>query len=321
MTTDFNLLNQILSCYNPSLFEHFVCSEFLKYLDRTSDSHIVVHGVNGSCEECDKDFGYPHRYTEKYIKGRFAKLYLLDDWYKQKVRSMTFLTMTSFHKADSMFTLENSLVNEIRDTFARLQRGKRLFMWELRNMGFKGVSYMMVVEPHQSGFPHYHMIIFASFTIDQQIRLKNCWEKWGIGSFEHGLDFDERPQKENIKSLRNYLMKYMSKSFVDYTSKYHESPWTKEKLLFNAIAWKYRYRTWCASNDLSDVMAYYPDKADNVYWFETTLSSETCDQHVLWEDEEKAEKLMSRVDGYLKHLDSLGSFRDLVVGNGALSKE
>src|SRR5665811_2140208 len=199
MTTDFNLLNQILSCYNPSLFEHFVCSEFLKYLDRTSDSHIVACGVTDSCNECDKDFGYPHRYTEKYIKGRFAKLYLLDDWYKQEVRPMTFLTMTSFHKADSMFTLENSLVNEIRDTFERLQRGKRLFMTELRNMGFKGVSYMMVVEPHESGFPHYHMIVFASFTIDQQIRLRNCWEKWGIGSFEHGLDFDERPQKENIK--------------------------------------------------------------------------------------------------------------------------
>jgi hypothetical protein len=303
-TDNYNSLIKISSGFNPSSFEYHVCNKFIEYLDRTSDSHIIAKGIEDNFSVYEKDFGYPHRYTEKYIKGRFAKLYLLDDWYKLEKRPMTFLTLTSFHKADAMFTLETSLVNELRDTFDRLQKGKRLLMTELRHMGFKHVSYMMVVEPHKSGFPHYHMIIFTSFTIEQQIRLKNCWEKWQIGSFEHGLDFDERPQKENIKSLRNYLMKYMSKSFVDYSSKYHNEPWTKEQLLFNAVAWKYHYRTWCASNDLSKVMAYHPEQFDDKEWIETSLTSETCDQHVLWKaDDDILSKLRTVRDLELKGME------------------
>lgn len=304
----YRLLNEILSGFHPSSYEHFVCSDFLKYLDRTFDSHIIAHGLSDNMVPVPKDFGYPHRYTENYIKGRFAKLYLLDTWYQLNPEMpMTFLTMTTRHKADSMVTLEESLTQGIRDSFKRLQKGWRLLMREIRRK-HKGVNFMMVVEPHESGFPHYHMIIFASFTIDEQIEFRKFWEKWGIGSFEHGLDFDERPKKDNIKSLRNYLMKYMSKSFVDYSSKYGGVvPWTKEQLLFNAIAWKFGFRTWKASNELSKVMKYHPkEKVDSVTWYETVLNSDTCEQHVLWKiDDEKKQELRSKIDGYLRFVESV----------------
>lgn len=51
-----------------------------------------------------------------------------------------------------------------------------------------------------------------------------------------------------IKSLRNYLLKYLAKTFVETIPE-----WTPEELVFNAIAWKQGYRFFDCSWDLSDI--------------------------------------------------------------------
>jgi hypothetical protein len=195
---------------------------------------------------------------------------------------MTFLTMTTRHESEVNNTSGISPRIGIADNFRLLQEGKRMFMKRLSSIE-RGVNYMMVVEPHGSGYPHYHMIIFKEFTIGEQLLFKHLWEDGGYGSFEHGLDFDMRPAAENIKSLRNYLMKYMSKSFIDYESKYVSCPWTKEQLLFNAVAWFDHYRTWCASNELSKVMKQtIPDVQSSVDWNETVIEDGAGEIRTVW---------------------------------------
>lgn len=283
----YNSLNALCGDYDSQSYEKSVCMEFVAYLDRTSRSHIIAHG-NEDGKETEHDFGYPHRYTKKYIKGRFKKMYLLDDWYNENRHlPVTFLTLTSKHDADYMHSLEELPVQCMHDTFKRLQKGKRLLFREMLR-SHPGLQYVGVVEPHESGYPHTHFIVFGSFTIDEQIEYRKMWEKWGIGSFEHGIDFDERPDTE-IKSLRNYLMKYMSKSFPDYTSKYKNDPWTKEYLLFNAVAWKYGFRTWFASNGLSRVMACHKTHSESVDWYETVLETADNGEFKLWEKQDSAE--------------------------------
>lgn len=285
--TTLNDLRTIANDHGIGSYEFQVCNEFLDYIDKTHDSHIIANGIAKNGKHIDHDFGYPHRYTEKYIKGRFAKLYLLDDWYKlNQSLPMTFLTLTTTDKPDNMLHLdEGHQLHSIHDSFERLQKGKRLLFREMLRK-HKGLQYVSVTEPQKSGNPHNHIIIFATFPIEEQIEYRKMWEKWNIGSFEHGLDFDERQKSGKIKSLRNYLMKYMAKSFIDYKSKYDKPIWNKEQLLFNAVAWKYGFRTWCASHKLTQIMSYKPEHVDGIEWTDVILT--TPDTEVeLWNKKEK----------------------------------
>jgi hypothetical protein len=57
------------------------------------------------------------------------------------------------------------------------------------------------------------------------------------------------PETGTIFSLRNYLMKYLAKTFIETMP-----DWSPEELVFNAIAWKKGHRFFGYSRDLSNVM-------------------------------------------------------------------
>lgn len=58
-----------------------------------------------------------------------------------------------------------------------------------------------------------------------------------------------------VASFRNYLMKYMEKTFIDTMPE-----WSPEELFFNAIAWKEGYRLFGCSRNLSKVMSRKTEK-------------------------------------------------------------
>jgi hypothetical protein len=118
---------------------------------------------------------------------------------------------------------------------------------------YTDLSYFWIVEPQiKSGYPHIHAGYFTEFTNNEKYRLKAHWsDVIKAGDFEHGLDFSfgSTHQTGDITSLRNYLMKYMGKTFADGMK-----DWTSEELVFNAIAWKEGYRFFGCSRDLSSAM-------------------------------------------------------------------
>ena len=98
------------------------------------------------------------------------------------------------------------------------------------------LTYIWVIEPHSSGYPHFHIILFAEIPESLQEKIKQLWsEKYKVGSKERGVDFSTRILDEDINSLRNYLMKYIAKGFVITNTKFSETFWTKEILVFNAL--------------------------------------------------------------------------------------
>lgn len=281
MSSKYSALRDLLSDFNPDSPEGMVCGRFVDYLFSSEGKNLHAHGVDlnepwGSAKkEVDVSFGYPHRWTDQYIRGRFAKLYRLEEWYATVKDTIpcTFLSMTISHPIDPRYS-------DIVDGFEALQRGKHLFLRELRHMGFHGFDYLGVAEPHENGFPHYHFILFLSLSVDQQNHLRTCWEKWGMGSFEHGLDFDERPAA-NISSIRNYLMKYMVKSLPGVSSRFGDMSWSPSELLFNSVAWEQHRRTWFSSQELGSMMAYHPETVLDVHW-EAVLLESGFDSHVLY---------------------------------------
>ena len=119
------------------------------------------------------------------------------------------------------------------------------------------LTYIWVIEPHASGYPHFHVIVFAEISQSLQEKIKQLWsEKYEVGSKDHGVDFSTRMPDEDINSLRNYLMKYIAKGFVITDTRFSETFWTKEQLVFNALIWKNGYRTFQPSRKLQKIMRY-----------------------------------------------------------------
>jgi hypothetical protein len=265
-----------------------ICTEHLEYLERTANMNIKAIGRHNETGEIKEvDFGYPHRYTEEYLKGRYKKLYALDEWLEEQLEiKMTFLSFTIRHNYKSKYEMHNVDQRQawFRDGFETLQEGKRLILMHVRKM-YPKIQYVMICEPHEDGYPHYHMLIFTQFKREEITKLKNMWLKYDMGSIEHGLKFQEIVDR-NIKGIRNYLMKYMLKSLPTYKSKYGDTTWTKSQWLFNAVAWKYHFRTWFASNELSHIMRKLPPREEpNITWNRTEM-----DGYIIWNSRESREE-------------------------------
>ena len=123
----------------------------------------------------------------------------------------------------------------------------------IRNRIRKGIPYFWIVEPQPaSGYPPIHAGYFTEFVDTEKDRLKNLWSRIvRTGNYEHGPDFSFEQDYQNgeVTFLRNYLMKYLSKTYVETIP-----DWSPEELVFNAIAWDNGYRFFGCSRDLSTVM-------------------------------------------------------------------
>jgi hypothetical protein len=134
-----------------------------------------------------------------------------------------------------------------------------------------------------------HILVFTEISQLLQDKIKQLWsEKYKAGSKEHGVDFTTRIPEEDISSLRNYLMKYIAKGFVITNTKFSETFWSKEQLVFNALIWKKGYRTFQPSRNLQKIMRYDKEYNNSVWWhtgeseFEN-MSTPERKRHLIWE--------------------------------------
>ena len=121
----------------------------------------------------------------------------------------------------------------------------------------------------ESGYPHIHAGYFTEFTDTEKDRLKNHWSQVvKAGDYKHGLDFSfgQNYKSGEVASLRNYLMKYLAKTFVETIP-----DWTPEELIFNAIAWDKGYRFLGCSRDLSKAMRRIKKVNCSYTWLCTSL--------------------------------------------------
>ena len=162
------------------------------------------------------------------------------------------LTFTTYHDSAYARRKRGKGVT-IEESWSILKKGFRKASLLIRNKIRQGVPYFRITEPQpESGYPHIHAGSFTEFTNAEKDRLKNHWSRIvKAGDYKHGLDFSFGPNYKNgeVASLRNYLMKYLAKTFIETIL-----DWTPEELVFNAIAWKEGYRFFGCSWDLSHAM-------------------------------------------------------------------
>jgi len=141
-----------------------------------------------------------------YRRQQMAKLYKLNDWYNKlppNARIITMITLTTYQRGyDSFFDQYAYL----RDSWIKLKDVMR------KDMG--KFEYLVVAEPHKSGFAHYHILIFKLITQRQASHYKELWaNKYSAGSSDNGIDI-KVTMNGALRSIKNYLMKYLAKTFT-----------------------------------------------------------------------------------------------------------
>jgi len=199
------------------------------------EGELVPHKVDMPCE---------NRWSESYLRRRIARLYSIDDWLQeQEIGKTTMMTLTLSHGS-----LDSSL-GPITIPFAFRVLGKHWQKIRRRiSVDLPGIQFVSIYEPHLKGhypgYPHLHVLYFGEIPEILQEHVKRLWsDKYKLGSYERGVTFSNT--KEAIKSGRNYVMKYLWKQLTaGFTN--------PAVIVFNAVAWKERFRLFSISPGLND---------------------------------------------------------------------
>ena len=164
-----------------------------------------------------------------------AKMHHVSDWYEaNRIFGCTLITLTGYQENSGLSFYDTW--DNITDSRGKLLKILRKYIGKF--------DYFWVIEPHPgkdgipgSGYPHIHLAVF--FEVDNNIKdsqnrgmedkLRDLYSKeWKTGSHTYGLDFKVMKGEEAIVNLKNYLMKYIAKGYVN------DSGWSEEELVFNA---------------------------------------------------------------------------------------
>jgi hypothetical protein len=179
------------------------------------------------------------------------------------------ITLTSYHKGYS--------IQEQWDALSR-SRGKLL---KLIAFYFDSPDYFWVVEPHKSGYVHFHLAVFADVSNNKkdkygegiEDKFRRLWsKKYKTGNHTYGLEFSQKKGDAKIRGLKRYLSKYLQKGFL-------LDKWTPAMLVFNACLWETGFRMYGASKNISHIMNIKEEKQNKIIWLETTIKDVKKDHH------------------------------------------
>lgn len=287
-------------------------SNFCSYMEMCDNSGFAADGiaVGSSCKPYPpyslekgtgkNDFGKRHitgpllnRWHPQRRTKWIAKMHTLAMWYEaNKIDGCTLISLTGYqeHSGLSWYdTLDN--ITESRTKLLKILRKY-----------FGKLDYFWVVEPHtqnDTGYPHIHLAVFK--IVDNNIKdgygegmedkLRRLYsEEWETGSHTYGLDFRPMKGEDDIKNLKNYLMKYIAKGYIG------NEDWSTAELIFNAhlygathnnrppkageepdIKGNYskKYRLIGMSQDLSKLLKPEEEDKEQIIWLHTDETEPT----------------------------------------------
>jgi hypothetical protein len=218
--------------------EQKLVRSFDTYLETTADKEIVVF-TSHSADHFEFHIPYPHRWSESYRKKMITQMYGVEEYITHRTQSpiITLLTLTGYQDGTSSINHVGTPTSRAQ-LFEKLKTGCHLILDNIRTLA-PDIPYIWIMEPHKSGYPHIHIALFGYISPKIQKRLAKLWtDKYNIGSKKHGINFQVSSVKESIKSIKNYLLKYISKSIGSNGRK----SWSPEEFLYHATAWKHHHR-------------------------------------------------------------------------------
>lgn len=292
-------------CYQDRRFRPYIreVSDFIDYnLECHKKLMTFKYFDEYTLSEVEEIREYQNRYSENYVKSVYARLKKLESWSRQEFRgTVTLMTLTVKQRGKTIC----DCLRDLADGRSKLFKVLRKIRDEI---GY--LEYFWVIEPHKSGYPHLHAMIFTEIDFKGQYenRLKKLWaDKYQKGSFKNGLhlgsDEGGSSDSRDIEYMCQYLFKYLGKTLMMSLD--------LPTLVFQACVWSMRkpeknrriverrndgsglhntypagtgsYRLWGCSRKLSEVMKYSPENKEVRNCVQVRISRE---DEVSREDEE-----------------------------------
>jgi hypothetical protein len=242
-----------------------VCSDFVEYLDQCEQKGFMLRGYDTKKGQIvNLPLSYDNRWSPNRRRDLSEKLKRLEFWFEeQQDRPVTMITLTSYHEGLS-----------ISSAWHELNKSRGKLLKRIAEI-FDSPDYFWVVEPHQTGYVHYHLAVFAKVdnkTKDKkgkgiEDKFRELWsKKYKTGNHTYGLDFSQKQGDGKIQHLKNYLSKYLEKGFL-------LNKWTRGMLIFNANLWQTGFRMYGASTAIRKMMNIEPDKPSQIVWLETKMQA------------------------------------------------
>lgn len=170
-------------------------------VDRRASAVVITgrHRHTGALQK--RRIPITYRTDDNYKRRLLAKFYKLDDWYKNlphwRART-SMITLTSKQREFTYFEQYNFIQSCYRD-------------WrEIVRKEYPDLDFVLIGEPHKTGYLHYHILVFREFSEAEELFLKNAWLSTGAGN-DSSFKIS---QSGKLRRARNYLMKYIKKGLL-----------------------------------------------------------------------------------------------------------
>lgn len=255
-----------------------VCKDFVEWLDLTEQKGFVAKGYDTKKKKFLRcPFQYLNRWSSVRRDELSRKLDQLEFWFEeQQDRPVTLITLTSYHTGFS-----------VQAAWYKLNQSREKLL-KLIAKYFDSPDYFWVVEPHENGYVHYHLVVFAAVdneTKDNRGRgiedkFRDLWSReYQTGSHTYGLDFTQKMDDGKLTHLKWYLEKYLRKGFL-------LDSWSPGMLVFNAHLWDTGFRLYGASKNIRAIMNIGSEKQSHVVWLETKIEDVLKDSEGEYYEEE-----------------------------------
>ena len=247
-----------------------VCAEFAEFIEESNKTCFRLDGYDLEAGACAKYVSGMHRHKTEYRKRVWAKIQCLNKWYEQHHSAITMATFTTYQQDLTKW----EQVELLQTSFERAKK--------MLNKYLGTFSYVWVMESHESGYSHIHMLIFKDVSRELRHMLHDLWiTKYNPGASIPGhkcnqsLDFKISKGQRNLKSAAAYVFSYVGKtlkpeSLQDRNSGYFlQSAWLWKMSQRNS---DYKgVRTWGCSRNLSKVMK-APETNSNINWWRFSVN-------------------------------------------------
>ena len=163
---------------------------FIHYLQYCQKTKLTINYVDGVSKD-STIVDYKNRYSEYYFKQIYARLRNFERVYVNSLKNPVgcyFITLTIPQKDIDVY---QGLVN-LREYKTKFFHYMRNFRRDCLNKHCNSsIEYIWFIEPHKSGFPHLHMVLFTdidNFYDLYSSKLRDYWVNVTGGSRRHAFD-------------------------------------------------------------------------------------------------------------------------------------
>ncbi len=160
------------------------------------------------------------------------------------------------------FTLSSKRVKDIKESFDVYKDAVNNIMSKIQQKQHLGErpTYLWAIEPHESGYPHLHMIFFENYIPNFEDVARWWAEEFTDGRAEQqGVDYELVSRTRGRKRVAQDIAKYVVKNLAydDFDDSEDEKQISKNKrLLWLGLLWLSGRRSWSYSREIGVVMRF-----------------------------------------------------------------